>query len=423
MIESIQIKNFRGIQDGQIEGFRKFNLLVGPNNSGKSAVLEALYLANTADRAATITETPGAIVQDVKTTDSDFLGYQPVLRVLERHSQDVSSVRSAGQNGDRVQISDPSAPLPNPNIIYNPVSKRHLPDQPDVIALISLNSETYISKREVYARLVRLLSGEKGGTIESKRLLYCWLPGLVRYGGSHATWTVKGGTAQSSRTLFCDVQTMLKHLPMDFFRRTIQTVPGWTQKIAKHFGEVFNFKNTFNVQFFPVDQEQQYVQGWIAPADQVALTIDNYGDGSRNVFKLLTPLLALSESVRDGQPGLFLWDEAELFQNPQSLGHLLAEVADLLKGKPIQVFIATHSMEVVANFVQLVNEKHIAADEMAAIRLSLHEGKLSSSIFNHEEIQRWTAMDLDIRVPNGNVASPLIVQFREKPDAAQSADY
>jgi AAA15 family ATPase/GTPase len=55
MIESILIKNFRGIQTGQIDRFRKFNLLVGPNNSGKSTVLEALYLATTADRPARIT--------------------------------------------------------------------------------------------------------------------------------------------------------------------------------------------------------------------------------------------------------------------------------------------------------------------------------------------------------------------------------
>ena len=43
MIESIHIKNFRGIQDGKIDRFSKINLLVGPNNSGKSAVLETIY--------------------------------------------------------------------------------------------------------------------------------------------------------------------------------------------------------------------------------------------------------------------------------------------------------------------------------------------------------------------------------------------
>ncbi len=422
MIESIQIKNFRGIGEGKIEGFRKFNLLVGPNNSGKSAVLEALYLANTADRAATMTERPGLIAQDVKTSDSDFLGYQPVLRVLERHSQDSSSVRSIGQNGDRVQISDASAPLPDPNIIYGPVSKRHLSDQPDVIALFSLNAEMYSSKQEVYARLARQLSGDEINPVEGSRLLYCWLPSLTRYGGSHATWRVNGGTAKSSHTLFCDVQTMLQPLPMDFFRRTIQTVPGWTQKIAKRFGAVFGINEPFNAQFFPVDQEQQEVQGWIAPSDQVALTIDNYGDGSRNVFKVLTPLLALAELVREDEPGLFLWDEPELFQNPQSLVRLLTEVTELLKDKPVQVFIATHSLEVVAQFTALAHEGKIAPDDLMAFRLNLQDGKLSSSWFTPDNLLAWTEHGLDPRVWD-DFQSPLQFNFRNgKPIADEEVE-
>lgn len=411
MIESIQIKNFRGIGEGEIEGFRKFNLLVGPNNSGKSAVLEALYLANTADRMSRVTDEVMQTKHDVKTTDSDFIGYQPILRVLERHSQDLASVRATDVKGAKVQIAESTAPLRNINIGFLPVSKRQLPNQEDVIALFSLknnqddSSDSHMLAFRLTEDVIHLRDGES--------LVYCWIPSLVRFGGSHATWIVNGGIAQSGLTLFCDVQTMLKHLPMDFFRRTIQTVPGWTQKIAKRFGEVFNFKNAFNVQFFPIDQEQQYVQGWIAPADQVALTIDNYGDGSRNVFKLLTPLLALSESVREDAPGLFLWDEAELFQNPQSLGRLLAEIADLLKGKPVQVFIATHSLEVLAQFTALTQAGKIKTEELRAFRLDLKEGQLKSSWFSADNLQAWAEMGRDPRVW-GDFQSPLLCSFRQE---------
>ncbi len=421
MIESIQIKNFRGIREGQIEGFRKFNLLVGPNNSGKSAVLEMLYLANTTDRMAQISDKVTSSSHGVNTSDSDLLGHQPILRTLERHSQDIAAVRATDFKGAKVQVVEAAAALPNFNISFLPVSKRHLPNQEDVIALFGLETSQNVSTQNDDSILVFQLA--KGlGLAGGARLYYCWLPSLVRYGGSHSTWSVSGGIPQSEHTLLCDVQTMLEHLPMDFFRRTIQTVPGWTQKIAKHFSTIFGIEKPFNVQFFPVDQDQQFVQGWIAPSDQVALTIDNYGDGARHAFKVLTPLLALRELVREDAPGLFLWEEPELFQNPQTLARLLTEVAVLLKDKPIQVFIATHSLEAVANFVELVREGQLAEAELATICLNLQEGSLRSFAFDATEVQQWTEMGLDPRVPNGKVDSPLLYQFRETANAAEHTD-
>ena len=44
MISSIEIKNFRGIQDGKLENLTPLTILVGPNGSGKSAILEALLI-------------------------------------------------------------------------------------------------------------------------------------------------------------------------------------------------------------------------------------------------------------------------------------------------------------------------------------------------------------------------------------------
>lgn len=42
MITAIEIENFRGIKKGRIDDFKRINLLVGANGSGKSTVLEAL---------------------------------------------------------------------------------------------------------------------------------------------------------------------------------------------------------------------------------------------------------------------------------------------------------------------------------------------------------------------------------------------
>ncbi len=200
---------------------------------------------------------------------------------------------------------------------------------------------------------------------------------------------------------------------MSFFRKMIVTVPGWSQKIAGAFRQVIGVDASFNVQFLPTDQKQKWVQGWIAPENQIALTVDSYGDGARTVFKVLTPLLALAQVAEKKHPGLFIWEEPELFQNPRTLGQLLSEVAALMKSKPMQLFIATQSLEVVANFTAMVQEGKIKRNDLMVFRLGLHEGKLSSSWFNADNLTAWLEEGLDPRVW-GDFKSPLQFSFREE---------
>lgn len=57
MIRAISIKNLRGIRDGRLEGFTELVVLVGPNNSGKSTVLDALFLGASANPQDSLTVT------------------------------------------------------------------------------------------------------------------------------------------------------------------------------------------------------------------------------------------------------------------------------------------------------------------------------------------------------------------------------
>ncbi len=44
MIKDIEISNFRCFEHTKIEGFERVNLIGGKNNSGKTALLEAIFL-------------------------------------------------------------------------------------------------------------------------------------------------------------------------------------------------------------------------------------------------------------------------------------------------------------------------------------------------------------------------------------------
>ncbi len=417
MIESILIKNFRGIQTGQIDRFRKFNLLVGPNNSGKSAVLEAIYLSCTASRGARLETASGEHTDySVRIADRDFLDDDPMMRVLARHSYRKQQVM-LNEDGIYVSIRNQPAPLRNFKISAAAIPRG---EEVDVslfgITLID-NVEWLRSNRGVFGSPFELASqvwGEKIDTWNEKKVLYCWLPDVTykHNQAGAAAWIVNGQFPSAGQVLFYDIFNTLNHLPMGFFRRMIVTIPGWSQKVAHHFSKVFGIDKPFNVQFLPTDQEQQWAQGWIAPSDQVALTIDSYGDGARSTFKTLTPLIALSELAREDAPSLFIWEEPELFQNPRTLGQLLAEVAALMRDKPMQPFIATHSLEVVAHFTALVQEGKIERDDLMAFRLGSQEGKLSSSWFNADNLAAWLEEGLDPRMW-GDFKAPLQFSFRE----------
>ncbi len=414
MIESIHIKNFRGIQDGKIDRFSKINLLVGPNNSGKSAVLETIYLANTASRPASL-QVQG-ILREVMIAERDLLESDPMQRVCERHlkkMQNMGLPQRFRTKGIPPLDLDLLSAVSIPNKPAASVSLFSLSEM-DIAAAYTLEQMGHNSG-STYTFRTSLMEGDfrESDGVSGFISIHCWEKGLTHFQRGDARWMIKGLLPWASNTLFFDVQNMVSHLPFEFFRAMKDSIPGWSLKIGNRFKRLFDIKENFHVGFWQPPEAAHLTQGSIELEDKIALTIDDYGDGSRSAFKLLTPLIALSELAEQLKPGVLLWEEPELFQNPQSLGKLLAEVSELIKDKPIQLFIATHSIEVVAQFVRLVNEKAIKADDLLAIRLNLQNGQLASSAFNHEEIQQWTAMNLDLRVPSGEVDSPLRFQFKE----------
>ncbi|MDP2917354.1 MAG: AAA family ATPase, partial [Dehalococcoidia bacterium] len=71
MIKKLRLTNFKGIEQGEIE-FSPLTILVGSNNSGKTTVLEALFLAPNPFRKVVYGGTSFDIVQGLhQTLDSN----------------------------------------------------------------------------------------------------------------------------------------------------------------------------------------------------------------------------------------------------------------------------------------------------------------------------------------------------------------
>lgn len=78
ILNGIEIKNFRGIKELNLKEFNQFNLIVGNNDVGKTAILEALYLSinpNNAQLPLNINAFRGITVVDNQFWKSLFLNY------------------------------------------------------------------------------------------------------------------------------------------------------------------------------------------------------------------------------------------------------------------------------------------------------------------------------------------------------------
>jgi hypothetical protein len=233
---------------------------------------------------------------------------------------------------------------------------------------------------------------------ENRHLLFCWHPDVSYYYRGSSAWLLQGTPAVAEHTILFDADLIRQHTPLVFYQRMLSAVPGWTQHLAQSFGRIFDLdNNSFTVQFLPTGPDRSLLQGLIAPMNRPAIPIDAFGDGARSAFKLLMPLTALATIARPDAPGLLLWEEPESYQNPRTLARLLHEVFELVRGKPIQIFMATHSLEVVAQVTAMLQDGDLEENDVVLFRLDLREGELVSSWFAKDNLIAWLESGLDPR--------------------------
>lgn len=405
MIESIHIRDFRGIRHGAIDRFRQLNILVGPNNSGKSAILEALYLAATASRQSTCTvryrnnTQPGSeATYDVLVSAPDLLGDHPMQRLWTRHNYAglTPGLNTWNQGFVQVTLRDPKLSIDALDLYAG--DRGFALDDEQITTLFRIAPQQDRPSQQPVAHFASELLEHSTELFENRHLLFCWQPDLSYYYCGSSAWLLQGTPAVAEHTLLFDADLIRQHTPLVFYQRMLSAVPGWTQHLAQSFGRIFDLdNNSFTVQFLPTGPDRSLLQGLIAPMDRPAIPIDAFGDGARSAFKLLMPLTALATITRPDAPGLLLWEEPESYQNPRTLARLLHEIFKLVRGKPIQIFMATHSLEVVAQITAMLQDGELEENDVVLFRLDLREGELVSSWFAKDNLIAWLESGLDPR--------------------------
>ncbi len=419
MIERLILSRFRGIGKGVIKDMGELNLLIGPNNSGKTTILEALYwLSASGSKCGFFSNA----LPEFKDEDGlsrphnafipitkDLLGFSLCPRIWKRHgkpelwqdspgdigSNEVAFYRIPHLNKDEPFKEFQLHPPPSEEIRD---TERFDDDMPKTTAVFVLDDP--IGAGNILQHYLPDLYPDAFSSDENvhKRFAFTWFPDFIYWNKGLGAWAVEGNVADADCVLFFDFHTTGDYFTENFWL-AIRSVSDWRDQLTHAFGSVFDM-DEFLINIEPHPVSTKMMQGAVEIKGKGTIPIDDFGDGARHAFKVLAGLIVLVDRCKDGKEGIFLWEDPELFMHSKSLYRLINQVMDIIENKPIQVFISTQSLEMIALFAMILKERPYLQDKSRIFRLNLHGGELMTAGFKYPKLEAWLGTGWDPRFWN-----------------------
>ena len=349
-------KNFRGIKEGSID-LKKLNILIGGNNSGKTTVLEGLFLIPNPLRYVPYGANERAV--SVLSSLHSALGSEAYVFLFHNYSGDLANISCS--NESRVET---------------------------------------VFQRESYFIGVYMEEGAKayyigGLSRESKNVRDANNLGEVRVDptGRMLQQTMMRTNIDASSYVSKNVGETVYFHPLlmksiwEYFRNHWVEFrsQGLTSKVAKRISEgITEEYDDLLLEPFIGGQQTIYVR----TKDAHGIRLGDLGSG----VQVLATLMLLHEFVR---PKMLLIDDMESHMNPSLLVHAASWFGEILE-KGSKIVISTHSLEA-AKFIAGALEEH---DPQITL-LALRNGILSSKNLSIGEVEDLEKAGIDVRVSEG----------------------
>jgi len=319
MLRRIQIANFKGIKEGDISDLGAVNVFIGRNNSGKSSILDALCFSRCAFDYRILGELLPLLLlrrraaeRSVYVLKNFWHGYNTGNNIIfglefgnnERIHIETSYVSDTEFN---IFLSDPSKKVPDldPSRDYFFSQTRRL------------NDETAYSSH---------------GSIDQ------FVKAYPRF-----------GHYLSELTLIDDyLARKLESLETNIFHRILET--RLDKRIVQGLNDIYGV-GAEGLVYIPVSAATKAFRLAIAMPEQ-ALHIDELGDGTKYMTNILSLCLLLENSA-------LLIEEIESHQHFEAMSKFVLSLIKTAKEKNVQLFITTHSLEVIQILSQLPKEYDI----------------------------------------------------------------
>jgi hypothetical protein len=245
MITNLYMKNVRGIAEGQIQDLTQVNIFVGPNNSGKTTVLEALYLAATADVGCKLyakSSEGGEVIPVTVTADLDLLGLAPMARIWQRHNLP-PQWRDAPEQWDsaegRIEFFGIHDILSKYQFLADKKTKTGFVEGDEQLTAL-LRVQKVQDQIPPFPSFVKEYLDEEAESRKNRHFVLLWHPPFTFNRNGIAGWYVDGHIPAAAQTLFYDFHTTHEHFTQAFVERGYQNTHRWQWHIGNHFARVFD---------------------------------------------------------------------------------------------------------------------------------------------------------------------------------------
>ena len=350
MLTKIRIENFKGIKSCEVSNLGRVNVFVGRNNSGKSSILDALCL--------------------IRSAFNPVLFDEPVPQLLLK--------RKAVERN--IYVSR--------NFWHNYDTKQRIKFNLEFKSGEKLNIEVLWTNDSQFQMLFEDLSGVSGKYIEGK---YSAARGI--YLGQSYFFDDRGFNEFASK--FPQINHFLSEIVLidDYLARKLQRLetnifsrilePRIDKKIVKELNEIYNFE-TEGLTYIPISPTAREFRLAVSTPN-LSLHIDEMGDGAKYATVILSISLLLENTA-------FLIEEIESHQHSGAIRKLIPRLVEIANQRNVQLFLTTHSIEVMEALSQLPPEYDIH--------------------FFHIENKRG---DIDVRHLGGNIDVKLLLNLGVDP--------
>jgi predicted ATP-dependent endonuclease of OLD family len=350
MLTKIRSENFKGIKSCEVSNLGRVNVFVGRNNSGKSSILDALCL--------------------IRSAFNPVLFDEPVSQLLLK--------RKAVERN--IYVSR--------NFWHNYDTKQRIKFNLEFKNGERLNIEVLWTSDSQFRMLFEDLSGTLEKYIDGK---YSAVRGInlgqflffEDYGfGDFASKFPQLNHFLSEIVLIDDyLARKLQRLETNIFSRILE--PRIDKKIVKELNEIYNVEAE-GLAYLPISPTAREFRLAISTPN-LSLHIDEMGNGA----KYATVILSISLLLKDTA---FLIEEIESHQHSGAIRKLIPKLVEIANQRNVQLFLTTHSIEVMEVLSQLPPEYDIH--------------------FFHIEIKRG---DIDVRHLGGNIDVKLLLNLGVDP--------
>jgi energy-coupling factor transporter ATP-binding protein EcfA2 len=334
VITTIQVKAFRGVREGQVEGLSPVSILVGPNNSGKSTCLDALACVGFGSSASSIVRLllrRGGPPLDALQQIHKGIGDRTELVALgEQNGQAATWSTELKVGGPRrvEQVNQAKSEGLEERMLRFSVAWDHRPEQE------SGASSTYVDQRGKTATNVR-----HSGPFFTP--FPCRLVDVETVRGRGALENAYSELERSGQA-----------------RRVVEALrtsqPGLTDLRILKIGEEFVLHSLLT--------SPPPIPAYVA------------GDGFKRFLELAAAMLPL-------EPGVVLLEEPESYQHPRYLRELATLMLSAARAGT-QVILSTHSLELIDTLLGAPEAEGLAYPSVHRLRLA--DGELTGVTLDRE---------------------------------------